>query len=442
MKYAFGIWTIAVAISVSIVAAYYSIVGLTAIFAGAVIPVIIMGTALEIAKVTAAVWLHSFWEESDFLIRLYLIPAVIVLMIITSMGIFGFLSKAHIEQNASSVELVAQLERLNSEIDRQQLAIDRANNTIAGFDTQVVAEDAAIQARIDSQQAIINDIRNRLESDIDIQTSIINENSSGLTQLQAQLASIDEQRNTLAQLEQSNDIRSLQRVVGATPDGILGNETRRLVTEYKANLDSQYSNIFDSVSQIQADNKPIIDKAQEIIRELQSTANLDIQSATDAISRFREQLVSVTTQDRTADIEAQTLIISEATTQIDQLLDAKFEVDNKLRLLEVEVGPVKYIAELIYGNADPALLEQSVRWVILILVAVFDPLAVVLILAGLSILRTDDLNVSSDDTIIDDLHVSTNSVTSQSTAEPTGMESAIPQSIIEPNVIHTTAKEN
>ena len=104
----FGYWTLFVALCISVVAAYYSIIGLTAIFAAAFIPIVIMGSALEVAKVTTAIWLHRYWHITPFLMKFYLTTATVVLMFITSMGIFGFLSKAHIEQTAAANEGVAQ----------------------------------------------------------------------------------------------------------------------------------------------------------------------------------------------------------------------------------------------------------------------------------------------------------------------------------------------
>jgi hypothetical protein len=86
--------TLAVALSLSVIAAYYSIAGLIAIFAAAVIPIIVMGGILEIGKVVVTLWLHEYWSRCRWLMKLYLVPAVAVLMLITSMGIFGFLSKA------------------------------------------------------------------------------------------------------------------------------------------------------------------------------------------------------------------------------------------------------------------------------------------------------------------------------------------------------------
>ena len=95
----FGYFTLFVALLIEVVGAYYSITGLAAIFSGAVVPILIMGGSLEVGKVTAAVWLKNNWHRASLQFKLYLLPAVTLLMFITSMGIFGFLSKAHNDQN-------------------------------------------------------------------------------------------------------------------------------------------------------------------------------------------------------------------------------------------------------------------------------------------------------------------------------------------------------
>ena len=102
----FGILTLITALCISAVAIYYSVAGLVAIFAAAAVPIMIMGGTLEIAKLVTAVWLHKYWDRATWWLRSYLSVAVVVLMFITSMGIFGFLSKAHIEQTSASEESV------------------------------------------------------------------------------------------------------------------------------------------------------------------------------------------------------------------------------------------------------------------------------------------------------------------------------------------------
>ena len=115
---ALGILVLITALSISAVAIYYSIAGLVAIFAAAAIPIMIMGGVLEIGKLVTAVWLHKYWRQAKWWLKSYLATAVVVLMFITSMGIFGFLSKAHIDQTSASEESVAQVQRIDTEISR------------------------------------------------------------------------------------------------------------------------------------------------------------------------------------------------------------------------------------------------------------------------------------------------------------------------------------
>src|SRR6056300_239302 len=115
-----GLLTLFVALCISAIAAYYSILGLTAIFAAAFLPIVLMGSVLEVGKIFTTIWLHQNWHRAPRIIKFYLTTAVVVLMFITSMGVFGFLSKAHIEQTALSVEGSSQIERIESEIARNQ----------------------------------------------------------------------------------------------------------------------------------------------------------------------------------------------------------------------------------------------------------------------------------------------------------------------------------
>ena len=392
MKILFGIWTMAVALTVSVVAAYYSIVGLTAIFAAAVIPVIIMGATLEVAKVTAAVYLHSFWNDTGFLTKAYLTCAVVVLMFITSMGIFGFLSKAHIEQQAGSGSLVAQVERLDQEILREQQTIERANTAIDSFGERVSEADTSIEARITSQERIISDISSRLERDISTQNQIIRQSNNLLGPLQADLERVEERRTQLRAAQASGDVPALQALVGANPDGVLGPATRTRIAEFERELDDRRAEILAQLERLGNTDDPAVSAARAEITRLQQTANAEIARAQEAINSFREQLISVTTVDNTAAIAAQNAEISAANQRIDEILTRKFELEAELRVLEVEVGPVRYVAELVYGETNTELLEQAVRWVIIVIVMVFDPLALVLVLAGLSILHKQPID--------------------------------------------------
>ena len=118
------------ALSLSTVAAYYSVVGLATIFAGAFWPVVIMGGLLEASKIVLSSWLYRSWEKVPVLLKTYLTSAVIILMIITSIGIFGFLSKAHIEQTGQMKENLATIERYDTEINRNKNAITKAEQKL------------------------------------------------------------------------------------------------------------------------------------------------------------------------------------------------------------------------------------------------------------------------------------------------------------------------
>jgi len=149
--------TLAVALSLSVIAAYYSIAGLTAIFAAAVIPIMIMGSILEVAKVVVTIWLHEYWSRCRLLMKLYLVPAVAVLMLITSMGIFGFLSKAHTDQSLVSGDVQAKiavydekikLSKDNIDANRKALKqMDEAVDQVMGRSTDEKGADKAVQIR-------------------------------------------------------------------------------------------------------------------------------------------------------------------------------------------------------------------------------------------------------------------------------------------------------
>ena len=149
--------TLLVALALSSVAAYYSIIGLTAIFAGAVIPVIIMGSILEIGKITTTVWLRKYWKKASWVLKIYLVPAVVALAFLTSMGIFGFLSKAHSDQGMISGDVLAKIaiydekiktSRENIDANRKALKqLDEAVDQVMGRSTDEKGADKAISIR-------------------------------------------------------------------------------------------------------------------------------------------------------------------------------------------------------------------------------------------------------------------------------------------------------
>ena len=125
------------ALSISVIAIYYSVAGLAAIFAAAVVPIVVMGVALELGKLVTAVWLHRYWKIAAWWLKTYLSIAVVILMFITSMGIFGFLSKAHMDQNLVSGDAQAKIAIYDDKIKTQQDNIETARKALQQMDAQV-----------------------------------------------------------------------------------------------------------------------------------------------------------------------------------------------------------------------------------------------------------------------------------------------------------------
>ena len=389
----FHYFTLLVALTVSACAAYYSIVGLTAIFAASVIPIIIMGSVLELAKITGAIWLKVYWQQAGWLMRLYLVPAVAVLMLITSMGIFGFLSKAHIEQTANAAEGVAQIERIDTEITRQQDIVERAETRIVEAENSTTDGNSRIQAQIDLEQQRIDTAYSRIQPAIDEQNSIIEQQTALFDQ---ELANIDQDLETLQNLIATGEIERAQAMVGVSADGNFGPGTASAFQEYR---DQRLAERAQWVARIQAaQQSDAVVAAREEIRRLRSSAEQQVTASQQLIQELRNSLTVGNDADVDALVDEQMQRIATATDTIDQLTEERYQLEIQMRALEAEVGPIKYVAELIYGpNAGEDLLEKSVRWMILLLVAVFDPLAVVLTLAavtGISGFRNQKKNSS------------------------------------------------
>jgi hypothetical protein len=236
----FGLLTLLVALAISAVAAYYSIVGLMAIFAGATTAIAIMGIVLEIGKLICASWTFQNWKTSPLSLRTYFILAIVVLMLITSLGIFGFLSRAHITQSSPTALISERIERIDLKVDQRKTQINR-------YQGRLDTLDQALQRYIE-----------------------LGAISKGLSKI-----------------------------------GAMDNETNLLKTK---------------------------------IEGLEN--------------------------------------------EIDDLSDEKYGLKTELNLAEVEVGPIRYVASMLYDDVSESQLEEAVRWIIILLIFVFDPLAVVLVIAA------------------------------------------------------------
>ena len=469
----FGILTLITALCISAVAIYYSVAGLVAIFAAAAVPIMIMGGTLEIAKLVTAVWLHKYWDRATWWLKSYLSIAVVVLMFITSMGIFGFLSKAHIEQTSASEESIARVESITAEIDRQNAIVTRANTRIGQLENSETGADATIQTQIDKEQGRIDLAFERIQPAIQQQnqtiadaratdstrtkpyedqlTSITAEilrletsakeyetkianlsaDSSGVEPLLSQIAGLEAEIIRVTNQLQSSEkdqIRAGQAIIGVSSDGAFGGNTRRALVAWVAAQRERITQIQGEVAQVRKDatstvdkertrlagvvkdirtvqipalkareltmldkinevrqtESPVISTARDEIQRLRESAEAQVANSQTLIERLRGQLAQT---DKTVEIDAavdeQGDRIKTANAEIEILTEQKYELEGEYRQLEAEVGPIKYIAEFVYGeDADKNMLEKAVTWVIIIIIFVFDPLAVLLLIAS------------------------------------------------------------
>ena len=375
----FGILTLITALAISAVAIYYSVAGLVAIFAAAAIPILIMGTTLEIAKLVTAVWLHKYWDRAAWWLKTYLSISVVVLMFITSMGIFGFLSKAHIEQTSASEESIARVETIQKELDRQDVLVARAEDRIEQLEDTDSGVDAGIQQQIDTEQTRIDSAYTRIQPAIAEQNVII----ANVTALfQSELDKIDAELDKLQSYIDAGDIPKAQGMIGAKADGAYGPKTAQAFTDFQ---DAKKVERGEWIQKLQdAAQSPTVIAARAEITRLRSGVEQQIANSNTLINRLRTQLGNTTTADTVqGDIDAQQARIATAATVIDGLTEEKIQLEAEYRKLEAEVGPIKYIAEFVYGEAaDKNMLEEAVKWVIIVIIFVFDPLAVLLLLAA------------------------------------------------------------
>ena len=384
--------TLLSALSISGVAIFYSVIGLATIFPGAFWPVIIMGSVLEVGKLVTASWLYRHWKQTRFLLRTYLLTAVVVLSFITSMGIFGFLSKAHIEQQSAGAENVAQLERIVSDIARNESLIARAEQKIEKLDTADETQDDGIQAKIDREQNRIRTAYDAVAPAIADQEAIVEAQKSARVEAQkpyqSEIANIDRKIGLLDQYIENNEIKKAQSMIGADPDGDYGPKTAKAVQEFRTSQLARRDTVLATLNELRSTVDPITSAARAEIQRLRGVAEQQIAQSNELIDRLRAQLGQGTSVDNTEEITKQRGVITTANGELDNLYESKYAIEAQARVLEAEVGPVKYIAELVYGDqADKNTLEEAVRWVIILLVLVFDPLAVVLVIAGITLVE-------------------------------------------------------
>jgi len=354
-----GIITFLSALTISGVAIYYSVAGLAAIFAAAVIPIIVMGVSLEVGKLVTAVWLHRNWSRATWWLKTYLSLAVFVLMFITSMGIFGFLSKAHIEQTSLSQEQVALIETLDDKEDRAQGKIDRWRSEL---DRLMKGEDVRVDGLIEKEQEGLDKIYARINKEKDA--------------LRADAKfKIEQQQTRIAQAQERRDaeIAAAEKKF----EGSLGG-----TKAYEEAVSKAKANELSVASRAQKEILAVNEQLDKDLKAVDSKYAKGIADINKRINDLRNQ-ANTKTQDIDGRITELEGFIEGEQKVIDDVREEKFGYEKEYRKLEAEVGPIKYIAEFIYGEqADTNLLEAAVRWVIIIIIFVFDPLAVLLLIAS------------------------------------------------------------
>jgi hypothetical protein len=177
-----GLLTLLTSLTISSVAVYYSVSGLAAIFAGAYYPIIIMGAALEVGKLVTASWLHKNWTTAPKVLKAYLILSVVVLMLITSLGIFGFLSRAHIEQGAPVGDVVAQVELIDEKISAKRNEIEQARTALKNLD-DVVGQFLA-KGKDERSVAAANNARKNQQAERNKTSKVIDDAQKEISKLQ------------------------------------------------------------------------------------------------------------------------------------------------------------------------------------------------------------------------------------------------------------------
>ena len=331
-------------LSISAVAVWYSVAGLVAIFAASALAIIIMGVVLEIGKLVTAVYLHRYWDMTTMWLKTYLSLTVVILMFITSMGIFGFLSKAHVEQTSLSQEQTAQVEVIDSKISRAENKITRWQDEIDRLlKTGNVSTNTVL---LDQDNELLKDLRKQIKEE------------------KATVRTEADKRIKTAQDRRDKEIEAAKPLL----DDWSG-EKKYNAEVLKAKQTEQNES---SVARSTRDKK---------LKDIDKKYSKELAQVNKRIADARK---GSTFKAGEADKRIKVLEANIETEQqaIELVRGDKLEYEKEYRKLEAEVGPIKYIAEFVYGQTDQSILEKAVTWVIIIIIFVFDPLAVGMLIAS------------------------------------------------------------
>lgn len=364
------------AMAISTVAIYYSVLGLAAIFAAAKWPIIIMGGVLEVSKLVTASWLYQNWKNIPFFLKTYLTIAVVVLMLITSLGIFGFLSRAHIEQATPTGDAVAKIERLDSQILRQETTIQ---SLIGKIDRLRTGTSDTAKEQIEREQNIIENANNKIVKDVELITLQIDNIKAEIIDIQA----VADKKISIEQDKLNTLDDAVNTVLSANKNFFNEElEAAKLRDSQKNERDLITKNIASAQADADEQIQPLRSKIGDLnaqISTLQASVADEIASAKARIDSINEGAITAQA-DADITIENYEIQINEAYDTIDELNAEKYIAESKIRELTAEVGPIKYIAQF-FDRDGEVDLERAVTWLIIIIMFVFDPLAVLLLIA-------------------------------------------------------------
>jgi hypothetical protein len=364
-----AILTLLSALSISGVAIFYSVIGLATIFPGAFWPVVIMGSVLEVGKLVTASWLYRNWRHTRWLLKTYLTIAVIVLICITSMGIFGFLSKAHLEQNLAEDTVTQRIDIINNKILSEETYIKRQKDTIIRLESTLNRTTTSNTGALDIEIQSLKDAEDKFKTLLAVETNTVKDLND---QLKTTLKDLNDRLRTLD--------KDVSDVLNANKQFF--NE-ERAAAELKASQKEEREQIANKIAEAEKTIAIKIAEAQARIQILKDDYAKDTDKIQARIDGLRKSNVS-DNSDVSNDIEKAEQNIIDAQNRIDGYIVEREPLQSSMLKLEAEVGPVKYIAALAvdFGITDKVNTSEAVRWVILIIIVVFDPLAVLLLIAA------------------------------------------------------------
>jgi hypothetical protein len=303
------------------------------------------------------------------MLKTYLTTAVIILSLITSMGIFGFLSKAHLEQNLASDTLIQRIQILEDKIDSEKMSIERQTLVIERAEKAINRDTGTADGDIGVQQSIIADANEKLKTLLAVETNTIRD--------------LNDRLNTTVK-DLNDRLRTLDKNVSdvLTSNKSFFNE-EKAAADLKASQKEEREQIANKIAEAEKTIAIKIAESEKRIAELKADHKVEITKAQEIIANMRTG-----SQDNKGqfakEIENAEKKIFDSQGNIDLFIVEKQPLEKEMLTLEAEIGPVKYIAALAvdWGITDQVETSKAVRWVILLLIVVFDPLAVLLLIAA------------------------------------------------------------